>query len=179
VPNPVGHLGWIPELRAAQLLDVPRTTLRAWVDSGLILLPTDGAYRFRHVIEALLAWAVREHLSSKVAVNVLMKLRAGSALDDAIAYATAHPTSDRFDVVIDLGNGKVCFCWDDASLIAAVADETMARKVVVQPLAARLAHAIDGFENLAEHTPVPAARRPGRPASATASTNVTPLRRRS
>jgi hypothetical protein len=175
VPNPVGHLGWTPELRAAQLLDVPRTTLRAWVTSGLLLLPKDGSYRFRQVIEALLIWAIREHLSSKVASNVMVKLRAGTSLDEAVDFVSAHPAPNRFDVVIDLVNGDVRFCWDDASLVAAVTDEKMARKVVVQPLAHRLTRATDGFSNLAERTPAPASPRRGRPSAAATVTQL-PLR---
>lgn len=163
--NPVSRLGWVPELRCAQLAGVPRSTLRSWVKDGLLFAPDNGAYRASHLAETILVGAIRAHLPASYTRNVLAELRTSGVLTGLTDQAHRVEQLERYDLVVDLDISGVTFCLTDADLITAVTDIAETRKLAVVPLARRLQRAMTGFSNKVENRPEPAAARRGRPST--------------
>lgn len=174
---PVGSDGllWVRELRLVSLVDVSRSTYQSWDTEGLLSRPATGAYTQTHVVEALVAGALRTRLPLTAARNAMNQARAEGLVAEATdRFRTSSPDA-YLDLVIDPQIADVVFCFDEAALLHAVREPRLPRTLCIVPLAEALTRAMTGFHNNATSGPIPSKRTRGRPRSEPGT--ITPLRR--
>jgi DNA-binding transcriptional MerR regulator len=167
--RPAYQIRRVAEGRAAQLAGVPRSTLQGWDRERFIELPADGAFDERHVLELLLAGALREKVPLAEAKSLWRNLRDAGQIDEFLGLAEQiGDERDQLDMVFDLDFGRVAFARNAKSLVAAVRERHRARTVYVAPLGPCVARAREGFEKFASSESAGRSRR-GRPRNAEVS----------
>jgi hypothetical protein len=164
--SPDDHtLAWVPEVRAAALVGVSRSTFRGWVKAGLVQRQGEGAFSRASLVEAVVVAELRGVLPLHKVRHAMDRMREGDELVRLVERAALRGTGEpeRVDVAVDVGTGDVTLCTDDASLVSAVRPRGVPVTLTVIPLASKLRRARRGFDFYAHPGPPPAHRRRGRP----------------
>jgi hypothetical protein len=165
---------WLPELRLASLVGVPRSTYHAWEAEGLLERAANGACTEVHLVEAILCDAVRAEVSLAATKQAMRRFREAGVVQLVVDLLRGTDTCTLIDVVVEPVLGDVTLCFAEREVLQAVRDPARARTSTVVPLAEILVRAIRGFDNNATDRLPPEKRRRGRPPK---SVSVTPLRR--
>lgn len=148
------------------LCEVSRSTFNSWRKAGLDLVAERGAYGLDRIVAVVVLASARKYLTPKDMAGA-WRSAVKSGADERIARAGRSLEADgRFDLVIESEHAFLSIACSEEELVEAVRHPGAPRPVVVVDLADRIRHVVETFDRIANETPRPQERGPGRPRSA-------------